>query len=126
MSQINAINNDFTPVELDQAMKKLKSRAIGLDLIHNNMLKNLSVNNRAHLLYLLNSLYANEFVPEAWKLTIVISLLKAGKPADSASYYRPISLTSCLGKVFERIVTSRLTWFVESKSVIGPEQAKKI
>ena len=58
----NAINNDFTPVELDQAMKKLKSKAIGLDLIHNDMLKNLSTNNRT---YLFNSLYANEFVPTA-------------------------------------------------------------
>ena len=65
MSQINAINNDFTPVELDEAMKKLKNKAIGLDLTHNEMLKKLSVNNRTHLLYLFNSLYANEFVPTA-------------------------------------------------------------
>ena len=90
------------------------------------MLTHLSPTNKQNVPHLFNSFYANEFVPEAWKLTIVIPLLKAGKPADSASYYRPISLTSCLGKVFERIVTSRLTWFVESKSVIGPEQAKKI
>jgi hypothetical protein len=95
----NAINNDFTPVELDQAMKKLKSKAILLDLIHNDMLKNLSANNRTHLLYLFNSLYANEFVPTTWKSAIVIPLLKPDKPADKVNSYRPISLTSCTGKI---------------------------
>jgi hypothetical protein len=95
----NAINNDFTPVELDEAMKKLKSKAILLDLIHNDMLKNLSANNRTHLLYLFNSLYANEFVPTTWKSAIVIPLLKPDKPADTVNSYRPISLTSFIGKI---------------------------
>jgi hypothetical protein len=76
------------------------------------MLNHLSPTNKQNVPRLFNSFYANEFAPEAWKLAIVIPLLKAGKPADSVSSYRPISLTSCLGKVFERIVTSRLTWFV--------------
>ena len=76
------------------------------------MLNHLSPTNKQNVPRLFNSFYANEFVPETWKLAIVIPLLKAGKPADSSSSYRPISLTSCLGKVFERIVTSRLTWFV--------------
>jgi hypothetical protein len=119
----NAINNDFTAVELDQAMKKLKSKAIGLDLIHNDMLKNLSANNRTHLLYLFNSLYANEFVPTTWKSAIVIPLLKPDKPADTVNSYHPISLTSCIGKLFERLITNRLSWFVEKNNIIGPEQA---
>ena len=66
-------------MELDEAMKKLKNKAIGLDLTHNEMLKKLSVNNRTHLLYLFNSLYANEFVPTTWKSAIVIPLLKPDK-----------------------------------------------
>nr|CAH0103241.1 unnamed protein product [Daphnia galeata] len=118
----NAINNDFTPVELYQAIKKLKSKAIVLDLIHNDMLKNLSANNRTHLLYLFNSLYANEFVPTTWKSAIVIPLLKPDKPAETVNSYRPISLTSCIGKLFERLITNRLSWFVEKNNIIGPEQ----
>jgi hypothetical protein len=49
--------------------------------------------------------------------------LKPGKPADKATFYRPISLTSCLGKLFERLLTHRLNWFVETKNLLGPEQA---
>jgi hypothetical protein len=119
----NNLNNAVIPNELDQALQKIKSKATGFDQIHNIMLTHLSPTNKQNILHLFNSFYANEFVPETWKLAIVIPLLKAGKPADSSSSYRPISLTSCLGKVFERIVTACLTWFVESKSIIGPEQA---
>ena len=87
------------------------------------MLSNLSPTNKLNVLHLFNVLYAKDFVPNLWKEAIVIPLLKSGKPADTASSYRPISLTSCLGKLLERIITNRLSWFVESKNFIGPEQA---
>jgi hypothetical protein len=87
------------------------------------MLSNLSPTNKLYVLHLFNIPYVNDFVPDIWKKAIVIPFLKSGKPADSASSYRPISLTSCLGKLFERIITNRLSWFVESKNIIGPEQA---
>jgi hypothetical protein len=110
-------------VELERAMKRLKSKAVGQDRVHNDMLKNLSPKNRVHLLHLFNSLYANAFVPDSWKIAIIIPLLKPGKPANEASSYLPISLTSCIGKLFERLVTNRLSWFVESRSIVGSEQA---
>jgi len=55
------------------------------------------------------------------KKAIVIPLLKPDKPAEEASSYRLIILTSCLAKVFERFVKTHLTWFVESNNIIGPE-----
>ena len=106
----NPVNEDFTMVELERAMKRLKSKAVGQDRVHNDMLKNLSPKNRIHLLHLFNSLYANSFVPDSWKIAIIIPLLKPGKPANEASSYRPISLTFCLRKLFERLVTNRLRW----------------
>ena len=87
------------------------------------MLANLSKNNNLSLLLFFNALYQISFVPEDWKRAIVIPLPKPKKPLDDVSSYRPISLTSCLSKLFERIITNRIFWFVESKNLICPNQA---
>ncbi|VDI75617.1 Hypothetical predicted protein [Mytilus galloprovincialis] len=41
---------------------------------------------------------------------------------NNPSSYRPISLTSILGKVMERVVTSRLEGYIETNSILDPEQ----
>ena len=84
------------------------------------MITNLSPNNKNNVLLLFNTLYSNAFVPDAWKKTIVIPLPKRGKPSHDANSY---SLTSCCCKIFERIITNRLSWLVEHHNLLGPEQA---
>ena len=46
-----------------------------------------------------------------------------GKPLDSPAFFRPISLTSCVSKLFERVILSRLLFFLESNSILSPRQA---
>ena len=46
-----------------------------------------------------------------------------GKPLDSPASFRPISLTYCVSKLFERIILSRLLFFLESNSILSPRQA---
>ena len=46
-----------------------------------------------------------------------------GKPLDSPASFRPISLTSCVSKLFERIILFRLLFFLESNSILSPRQA---
>ena len=46
-----------------------------------------------------------------------------GKPLDSPASFWPISLTSCVSKLFERIILSRLLFFLESNSILSPRQA---
>ena len=46
-----------------------------------------------------------------------------GKPLDSPASFRPISLTSCVSKLFERIILSRLLFILESNSILSPRQA---
>ena len=46
-----------------------------------------------------------------------------GKPLDSPASFRPISLTSCISKLFERIILSHLLFFLESNPIFSPRQA---
>ena len=45
-----------------------------------------------------------------------------GKPLNSPAFFRPISLTSCVSKLFERIILSRLLFFLESNSILSLRQ----
>ena len=53
----------------------------------------------------------------------IIPIHKMGKPLDSPASIRPIFLTSCVSKLFEEIIPSRLLFFLESDSILSPRQA---
>ena len=46
-------------------------------------------------------------VPEDWKRANVVPIFKKGKKEDLGNY-RPLSLTSILGKLFERIILAQV------------------
>lgn len=119
----SSLNSPFTIAELSKAISNSKSNAVGSDLIHIKMLKNLNSENLAHLLFLLNLLYDNGYCPSDWKSAIILPLLKTGKPKEEPVSYRPISITSTLGKCFERLINSRLLWHLEAHNFIPINQA---
>ena len=47
-------------------------------------------------------------VRETWREAIIVPLLKPGKPPGVRESYRPVSLTSCLGKWMERVLFKRM------------------
>ena len=61
--------------------------------------------------------------PSIWKTTSIILIHKKGKPLESPASFRSISLTFCFSMLFERIILSRLLFFVESNSILSPRQA---
>ena len=46
-----------------------------------------------------------------------------GKPLYSPTSFRPISINSCVSKFFQRIILSRLFFFLEYNSMLSPRQA---
>ena len=59
--------------------------------------------------------------PACWRQAIVTPIPK-GKPSSSVANYRPISITSVLSKVFERLVSVRLGRFMEHSGVLPTTQ----
>ena len=87
------------------------------------MLKHLPYSHMDFLLHIFNLSWSLHSSPSIWKTSSIISIHKMGKPLDSPASFRPISLTSCVSKLFERIVLSRLLFFLESNFILSPRQA---
>ena len=117
-------SSDLTPAELNKAIGLLKTRkSPGPDKVHNEMIKNLSEKGKSALLVLFNKTWRSGKLPKAWKTATITPILKKGKAADQPKSYRPISQTSCIGKVAERIINRRLYWWLEVNGLITQTQA---
>ncbi|XP_045028571.1 uncharacterized protein LOC123471402 [Daphnia magna] len=122
-NQPNPLNSPITLNEIEESLRHLKSNATGLDLTHNKMITNLNKENREHMRRMFNTLLDHGEVPLEWKESVIIPIPKPNKSPKSPSSYRPISLTSCLGKVMERVIKNRLSCYLESNHLLPPTQA---
>ena len=84
------------------------------------MLKHLPRAGMDFLPHIFNLFCTLHFFPSIWKTSSIIPIHKMGKPLDSPASFRPISLTSCVSKRFERIILSRLLFFLKSNSILSP------
>ena len=95
----------------------------GPDQVTNEMLVNLGNGMKRKLLQLFNTSWRSGRIPQAWKEANMTPIHKQGKSKDKAESYRPISLLSCLCKTMERMVNTRLTWYLENNNILIEEQA---
>ena len=114
----------FSPAEFLAAASNLSSStATGPDKVAYPMLKHLPRSGMDFLLHIFNLSWSSHSFPSIWKTSSIIPIHKMRKPLDSPASFRPISLTSCVSKLFERIILSRLLFFLESNSILSPRQA---
>ena len=124
MSLNEPYNREFHYHEIKNAINNLPTdKACGLDYVHNQFLLNLPQNKRQILLGIYNKLWKEGKVPDEWKIGLIIPILKPGKEAEIAKSYRPISLLSCLSKLFEKMVADRLTYLIETNNLLSPTQS---
>ena len=86
------------------------------------MIKNLAPLAKTYLLQFYNHLWVNQIFPKVWKHAVVIPISKPGKDPSNPNNYRPISLTSCLCKLMEKMVNNRLNWVLRKNKVLSPTQ----
>ena len=114
----------FTLAEFHAAASNLSSSiASGPDKVAYPMLKHLPRSGMDFLLHIFNLSWSLHFFPSIWKTSSIIPIHKMGKPLDSPASFWDISLTSCVSKLFERIILFSLLFFLESNSILSPRQA---
>ena len=114
----------FSLSELTAAISRLSSStAAGPDHVAYPLLQHLPSTALSFLLFLFNLSWSTHSFPSAWKSSSIYPVHKPGKPTDAPSSFRPISLTSCVSKLFERLVLARLSFLLESKDLLTPFQA---
>ena len=118
------MNSALSYEELTSALSNLKlKRSPGPDAITNEMIVNLGQPALHKLLDIFNKTWQEGTLPQIWREATIISIHKKGKPKTEAWSYRPISLTSCIVKVLERIINTSLKWFLVSEKLLASEQA---
>lgn len=114
----------FSEEELVKALKEGKNgKAAGPDGIPMELLKHggRSDTFRKSLLTLVNFFYEKEAWPTEWQLGIITPVHKTG-PKDDPGNYRNITLLSCLSKLMDSMLNSRLYLWAEANNRISEEQ----
>ena len=121
--QHHAYNIIFKKSELEMVIKTLpKNKASGIDEIPYEFLCHLNENFSNYLLKIINSCWTSEKFPTNWKHAIILPFIKPNKdPAQPASY-RPLSLLSNIGKIFEKLILNRMYWYLENNTLLPEYQ----
>ena len=110
--------------ESQSAIKKMKGKgAAGPDNIPPSFLKSLRPLALQELLSIFNSSFSLAHCPRIWKVATIIPLLKAGKSPREVASFCPISLTSCVAKLLERILADHLCYITETNNMFSEFQA---
>lgn len=119
ISSNKILETEFTLQELEACIKK-KDTAPGCDNITYSMIFHLPVTAKQILLRLFNDIFNYCYIPNEWRDIKVIAIPKVGNSYHSNLKLRPISLISCICKVFHLMLSKRLEWFVERNRLFSP------
>ena len=107
---IPLVTCEFTEEEVENVIARSKSTSTPspLDQIPYIVLKKCPSLMPA-LLHIFNKCWSSKCVPQAWKVGVIRLLGKKKAEADPSqpSNFRPIALTSCIGKVFTSVLKQR-------------------
>jgi hypothetical protein len=116
-------SDKFSMEELVSSLKAgMASGAEGPDGLAPRFLKNLGEVSRSFTLDTFNKSWRKRVCPQA-KDTVIVPILKPGKPEGPLDSYRPIALTSCIAKLMEHMAGKRLQNLAESRGMSNPDQS---
>ena len=119
-----AINLPITTEEITESVAALQNnKSPGSDQILNEHIKSTLSSLLPIYLKLFNIIFDNGIFPESWVLGNIIPIYKNKGKAQNPENYRPITLLSCVGKLFTRIISNRLTKYAEEYNLLNDCQA---
>lgn len=116
---INPPGNLTDVDEVKFFVKSLKNKkAPGLDGISPIILKNMTNTFFIVITRIFNWCIVHGYFPKLFKVAKVVPVLKPGKDVKSPNSYRPISILSCLDKVFEKVILDKLNEYTENNNIL--------
>ena len=112
----------ITDKEIIEGIFSLKNKkSSGMDMILNEILKS----SQSFLLNSFNKTFnfvlSTSSFPSSWANGFIVPIYKSG-PKDDPTNYRGITIGSALGKLFAKILNTRLENFLFKRNIIRPEQ----
>ena len=121
-TDVNIDTVAFNTENVYKVMKQLKPKmSSGPDGIPSVVLKKLSPVLAAPLATIFEALMSIGRLPDEWRSATVTPLFKKGLPTQCTNY-RPVSLTSVVCKVMERVIVSQLTECLRKHRIISKQQ----
>jgi hypothetical protein len=87
------------------------------------MLKNSSQEFRTIILHLINHTIRQSKIPQNWKNSLINMIPNKQHNSSNPKDYRPISLTSCLAKLAERLMLVKIKDFLDKNKIIIKQQS---
>ena len=118
------INCQFEMHEMLNALKSCKKNsAPGDDRISYEILKQIPRSCQKEILNFYNCVWRKGHLPQDWKESIIRPMLKPDKSPFNIASYRPVALTSTLCKLMEKMISTRLRWWIEDKQLFSKFQS---
>lgn len=118
-----SVTDGITTAEIASVLQTLRPfKAPGEDGIQNILLKQLPTTAIDVLKDTFNKCFQLSYWPTTFKTAKVIPIPKPGKDKNFVENFRPISLLSAIGKLYEKLVLKRLTNFSNANDVITAVQ----
>ena len=119
---IDIVDNAIGMSELEGAIKCLKKdKSAGEDLILNDFILNASHTVKILILIIFNNILTLEYFPSVWTVGSIVPIFKSGDK-NNLNNYRGITILSCLGKLFTKILNRRLTAWAEQHNILDETQ----
>ncbi|VVC37519.1 Reverse transcriptase domain [Cinara cedri] len=116
------LNSPILLADMSRVLSKCTSVAPGPDGIPYKFIHNLFISALNEIINVFNKIWASGRIPQNWKHSIIISILKPEKNKFEVKSYRPISLLNTMAMILEKIIDSRLRWFLENNNILGSRQ----
>ena len=122
LSEGDLLTSVITIEEIKKCIKNMKKKAPGESKIGYQIIKQLPDNIIEYIANIFNASLASGYFPKKFKSAILKLIPKEGKDATIPVNYRPIALLDNIGKIFEKIINSRLRQYLEENNLYNSQQ----
>ena len=110
--------------ELEKQIRKMNNKtSIDEFGLSNMILKNMPYLAKEFFLTIINKCLTVEMLPSRWKTSIIKMIPKKSDNKHDIDNYRPISITPCIMRLFERIILERLKNHLDANNIIVKQQS---